>query len=98
MSLEILSRVRCFGGEQRRYQHHSRSLGCDMRVSVFLPPASCTMPRAMVTVPVVVLPLTPAIPAVVAGEEMIRVPAPSFTVPAVPTMVLEMFRALPAFT
>ncbi len=38
MSLEILSRVRCFGGEQRRYQHHSRSLSCDMRVSVFLPP------------------------------------------------------------
>ncbi len=38
MSLEILSRVRCFGGEQRRYEHHSSSLGCDMRVSVFLPP------------------------------------------------------------
>lgn len=38
MSLEILARVRCFGGEQRRYQHASRSLGCDMRVSVFVPP------------------------------------------------------------
>ncbi len=38
MSLEILSRVRCFGGEQRRYQHHSHRLSCDMRVSVFLPP------------------------------------------------------------
>jgi S-formylglutathione hydrolase len=36
--LELLSTQRCFGGEQRRYKHHAQSLGCDMVVSVFLPP------------------------------------------------------------
>ena len=28
----------CFGGVQRRYQHRSASLGCEMHVSVFFPP------------------------------------------------------------
>lgn len=29
---------KCFGGQQRRYQHHADSLSCDMTFSVFLPP------------------------------------------------------------
>jgi S-formylglutathione hydrolase len=36
--MELLSEHRCFDGAQRRYQHHSAVLGCDMNFSVFLPP------------------------------------------------------------
>ena len=36
--MELLSTVKCFGGEQRRYSHRSNVLGCDMTVSVYLPP------------------------------------------------------------
>jgi S-formylglutathione hydrolase len=36
--MEMLSTVKCFGGEQRRYRHRSDVLDCDMTVSVYLPP------------------------------------------------------------
>ncbi len=35
---------KCFGGEQRRYQHHADSLNCDMTFSVFLPPQARVQP------------------------------------------------------
>ena len=38
MSSECLSTVRCFGGEQHRFQHGSSALNCDMIYAVFLPP------------------------------------------------------------
>ncbi|WP_417583906.1 S-formylglutathione hydrolase [Nitrincola sp.] len=37
-SLELLSSVVCFGGQQNQYQHHSAVLNCTMQFSVFLPP------------------------------------------------------------
>lgn len=37
MSLELIANNRCFEGEQRRYRHHSRHLGCDMTFSLYLP-------------------------------------------------------------
>ncbi|WP_115719908.1 S-formylglutathione hydrolase [Gallaecimonas mangrovi] len=36
--MELIDSHLCFGGEQRRYQHHSSVLGCNMTLSVFLPP------------------------------------------------------------
>jgi S-formylglutathione hydrolase len=36
--LEILSRARCFGGEQRICRHRSAETGTDMRFAAFLPP------------------------------------------------------------
>ena len=36
--MELLSTVKYFGGEQRRYRHRSDVLDCDMTVSVYLPP------------------------------------------------------------
>ena len=38
MSSESLSTVRCFGGEQHRFQHRSSALNCDMIYAVYLPP------------------------------------------------------------
>ena len=38
MSSECLSTVRCFGGEQHRFQHRSSALNCDMIYAVYLPP------------------------------------------------------------
>lgn len=35
---------RCFGGEQRRYQHYADSLNCEMTFSVFLPPQTIEQP------------------------------------------------------
>lgn len=35
--MELTSSNRCFNGEQRRYQHRSARLNCDMTFSVFLP-------------------------------------------------------------
>ncbi len=35
---ELLSEHACFGGIQRFYQHHARSIGLPMKYSVFLPP------------------------------------------------------------
>jgi len=40
MSLERIATVRCFGGEQRRYQHTSAALSCVMKFSVFVPPVA----------------------------------------------------------
>jgi len=40
MSLERIATVRCFGGEQRRYQHMSTVLDCPMKFSVFVPPVA----------------------------------------------------------
>ncbi|KGK42169.1 S-formylglutathione hydrolase [Nitrincola sp. A-D6] len=37
-SLELLSSVLCFGGQQNQYQHRSAVLNCTMQLSVFLPP------------------------------------------------------------
>ena len=37
-ALEIVSRHRCFDGEQRFYRHDSREIGLPMRFSVYLPP------------------------------------------------------------
>jgi S-formylglutathione hydrolase len=38
MSSECLSTVRCFGGEQHRFEHRSSALNCDMIYAVYLPP------------------------------------------------------------
>ena len=38
MASECLSTVRCFGGEQHRFQHRSTALNCDMIYAVYLPP------------------------------------------------------------
>ncbi len=36
--MECISTNRCFGGQQLRYRHASKTLNCDMTFSVFLPP------------------------------------------------------------
>ncbi|EKE75684.1 S-formylglutathione hydrolase [Gallaecimonas xiamenensis] len=36
--MELIESHLCFGGEQRRYKHSSKVLGCEMTVAVFLPP------------------------------------------------------------
>lgn len=38
MPSECLSSVRCFDGEQHRFQHRSAALNCDMIYAVYLPP------------------------------------------------------------
>jgi S-formylglutathione hydrolase len=38
--VEILSRARCFGGEQRVCRHRSAETGTEMRFAAFLPPAA----------------------------------------------------------
>jgi len=40
MALKQLSAARCFGGSVRQYSHTSSTLKCDMKFSVFLPPAA----------------------------------------------------------
>lgn len=35
--MELLSDVKCFGGRQKRYKHHSIFNKCDMHFSIFLP-------------------------------------------------------------
>jgi S-formylglutathione hydrolase len=42
MSVEVLSDVRCFDGRQLQVKHASRTCGCDMVFSLFLPPAAET--------------------------------------------------------
>jgi len=42
--MELLSSVKCFGGEQRRYRHASNVLDCEMTVSVYLPPQAAQGP------------------------------------------------------
>jgi S-formylglutathione hydrolase len=38
-ALRVLSDVRCHAGQLRRFAHQSKELGCEMRLSVFTPPA-----------------------------------------------------------
>ena len=38
MSLKLLSDNRCFGGQQKVFQHHSKVTGTDMAFSVYMPP------------------------------------------------------------
>lgn len=38
--LELTGTNKCFGGEQRFYKHASRTLGCDMNLSAFIPEAA----------------------------------------------------------
>ena len=44
MSLQRIASQRCFGGWQNRYRHASALLGCDMHVSVYLPPQAAHDP------------------------------------------------------
>ncbi len=37
MSIENISLNKSFGGWQKRYRHHSRTLGCPMNFSIYLP-------------------------------------------------------------
>ena len=48
MGLELLSSVRCFAGEQRRYQSASKALSGDTIFSVFLPDFAATNPLPVV--------------------------------------------------
>ena len=38
MTLEVISRTRCFDGDQLRFRHRSNILDCHMQFSVYLPP------------------------------------------------------------
>lgn len=38
MSIECISNVHCFGGEQKRFRHRSQSLNCNMVFAAYLPP------------------------------------------------------------
>lgn len=38
MTLELMSKHKCFDGWQLRYKHHATSLNCDMHFSIYLPP------------------------------------------------------------
>ena len=38
--MQLSSETKCFDGWQRRYEHSSESLSCDMQFSVYLPPAA----------------------------------------------------------
>jgi S-formylglutathione hydrolase len=38
--MQLIESHRSYGGDQRRYQHHSGSLGCDMHFSLYLPPVA----------------------------------------------------------
>ncbi|MGI9284410.1 MAG: S-formylglutathione hydrolase [Pseudomonadales bacterium] len=42
--MEQIGANKCFGGEQRRYNHYAESLHCDMTFSVFLPPQASEQP------------------------------------------------------
>ena len=48
MTLELLSSIRCFGGEQRRYQASSTALAGDTIFSVFLPEFAASNPVPVV--------------------------------------------------
>lgn len=36
--MEKIASNKCFGGEQLRYRHHSKTLSCEMTFSIYLPP------------------------------------------------------------
>ena len=42
--MEQIGGNKCFGGQQQRFRHHSRVLGCDMTFSVYLPPQADKAP------------------------------------------------------
>lgn len=42
--MKLIDSHKSFGGEQRRYQHSSSTLNCEMNFSVYLPPQSNTKP------------------------------------------------------
>ncbi|MDN7128277.1 S-formylglutathione hydrolase [Pseudidiomarina sp. 1APR75-15] len=44
-NLKLVSSVRCFNGEQRRYEHVSQTLNCTMQFSVYLPPQALRKDR-----------------------------------------------------
>lgn len=44
MRAELKSTSKCFGGEQRVYQHRSPALSCDMRFAAFAPPGDGPFP------------------------------------------------------
>ena len=45
--MQLIESHRSFGGDQHRYQHRSETLGCDMRFSLYLPPAAEHTPVPM---------------------------------------------------
>lgn len=47
-SLQLLSSVQCFGGQQNQYAHASRTLNCNMQLSAYLPPAALAGQRVPV--------------------------------------------------
>nr|MDT0252487.1 S-formylglutathione hydrolase [Endozoicomonas sp.] len=48
MSLENISTNKTFGGWHKQYTHTSKSLSCDMRFAIFLPPQSVEQPVPVV--------------------------------------------------
>lgn len=40
MSLKVLSDIKCFGGNLKRYSHQSTSTACEMKFTIYLPPAA----------------------------------------------------------
>ena len=46
--MEQIGGNKCFGGQQQRFRHHSRVLGCDMTFSVYLPPRADKAPVPVV--------------------------------------------------
>ena len=46
--MELLSSVKSFGGEQRRYKHQSSVLGCDMIFAAYMPPQAANGPVPVV--------------------------------------------------
>lgn len=49
MVLRTVRRHRCFGGIQGIYRHASAATGCDMEVSVFVPPQAVEEPVPVLT-------------------------------------------------
>jgi S-formylglutathione hydrolase len=52
MDLELASSQRVFAGEHKQFKHFSKSLNCDMRFAIFLPPQALTEQSAVKSVPV----------------------------------------------
>jgi S-formylglutathione hydrolase len=42
MNLENLSENKCFGGWQKQYSHYAKTVNCDMRFAIYLPPQTIT--------------------------------------------------------
>ncbi len=50
--MEVISRIRCFGGELQRVQHASASCDCDMVFAIYLPPQAVQPQAKQHSVPV----------------------------------------------